>query len=97
MSFLFIFYGLLFFTNSIEAYNNPAMHVFAGIFVSGGFLFTFGQFVPSWDSAYYPLMMSQNISYRQYLTSKWAVDGNWYLNSHCDCSFICILDGKPIC
>jgi hypothetical protein len=71
MSFLFVFYGLLFFTNSIEAYNNPAMHVFAGIFVSGGFLFTFGQFVPSWDSAYYQLMMSQNISYRQYLNSKW--------------------------
>ena len=71
MSFLFIFYGLLFFTNSIEAYNNPAMRVFAGIFVSGGFLFTFGQFIPSWDSAYYQLLMSQNISYRQYLTSKW--------------------------
>jgi hypothetical protein len=71
MSFLFVFYGFFFFTNSIEAYNNPAMHVFAGIFVSGGFLFTFGQFVPSWDSAYYQLMMSQNISYRQYLNSKW--------------------------
>jgi hypothetical protein len=71
MSFLFIFYGLLFFTNSIEAYNNQAMHVFAGIFVSGGFLFTFGQFVPSWDSSYYQLMMSQNISYKEYLTSKW--------------------------
>jgi hypothetical protein len=71
MSFLFIFYGLLFFTNSIEAYNNPIMHVFAGIFVSGGFLFTFGQFVPSWDSAYYQLMMSQNIQYREYISSKW--------------------------
>jgi uncharacterized membrane protein YqaE (UPF0057 family) len=71
MSFLFVFYGFFFFTNSIEAYNNPVMHVFAGIFVSGGFLFTFGQFVPSWDSAYYQLMMSQNISYRQYLNSKW--------------------------
>lgn len=71
MSFLFIFYGLLFFTNSIEAYQNPAMQVFAGIFVSGGFLFTFGQFVPSWDSAYYQLMMSQNIQYREYLSSKW--------------------------
>lgn len=71
MSFLFIFYGLLFFTNSIEAYNNPAMHVFAGIFVSGGFLFTFGQFVPSWDSAYYQLLMSQNIQYREYISSKW--------------------------
>jgi hypothetical protein len=71
MSFLFIFYGLLFFTDSIEAYQNPAMQVFAGIFVSGGFLFTFGQFVPSWDSAYYQLMMSQNIQYREYISSKW--------------------------
>jgi hypothetical protein len=24
-------------------YNNPIMHIFAGIFVSGGFLITFGQ------------------------------------------------------
>ncbi len=71
MSFLFIFYGLLFYTNAIEAYNNPMMQVFAGIFVSGGFLFTFGQFVPSWDSAYYQLMMSQNIQYREYISSKW--------------------------
>jgi len=44
---------------------------FAGIFVSGGFLFSFGQFVPSWDSAYYPLLMSQNIRYKEYLESKW--------------------------
>lgn len=71
MSFLFIFYGLLFFTNAIEMYQSPAMQVFAGIFVSGGFLFTFGQFVPSWDSAYYQLMMSQNIQYREYISSKW--------------------------
>ncbi|WP_293892542.1 DUF5687 family protein [Flavobacterium sp.] len=71
MSFLFIFYGLLFYTNAIEAYQNPMMQVFAGIFVSGGFLFTFGQFVPSWDSAYYQLMMSQNIQYREYISSKW--------------------------
>lgn len=71
MSFAFLFYGLLFFTSSIEAYDNPMMKMFAGIFVSGGFLFVFGQFVPSWDSAYYPLMMSQNIQYRDYISSKW--------------------------
>lgn len=71
MSVVFIFYGLLFFTGSIEAYDNPAMQVFAGLFVSGGFLFTFGQFIPSWDSAYYQLMMSQNIPYREYIKSKW--------------------------
>lgn len=71
LSVMFLFYGLLFFTNGIEAYNNTVMHIFAGIFVSGGFLITFGQFVPSWDSAYYPLMMTQNIPYKGYLSSKW--------------------------
>ena len=71
MSFLFLFYGLLFFTGGIESYEHPAWKIFAGIFVSGGFLFSFGQFVPSWDSAYYPLMMSQNIQYREYILSKW--------------------------
>lgn len=71
VSAMFLLYGLLFFTGSIEAYNSPVWHIFAGIFVSGGFLFTFGQFVPSWDSSYYPLMMSQNIKYREYLNAKW--------------------------
>ncbi len=71
MSVLFIFYGLLFFTGAVEAYEGPVWRIFAGLFVTGGFLFTFGQFVPSWDSAYYPLMMSQNITYRDYLDSKW--------------------------
>lgn len=71
MSVVFVFYGLLFFTSAIEAYDNPAMKVFAGIFVSGGFLFTFGQFIPSWDSAYYQLLMSQNIPYKEYIKSKW--------------------------
>jgi hypothetical protein len=71
MSVVFVFYGLLFFTNAIETYQNPMMQMFAGIFVSGGFLFTFGQFIPSWDSAYYQLMMSQNIQYKEYISSKW--------------------------
>ena len=69
MSILFLFYGFMFFR---ENSGQPElMGIFAGIFVSGGFLFTFGQFVPSWDSSYYPLMMSQNISYKGYLSSKW--------------------------
>lgn len=67
-SILFLFYGLIFFNNPTQP---VVMHIFAGIFVSGGFLFTFGQFVPSWDSSYYQLMMTQNIPYRGYLNSKW--------------------------
>jgi hypothetical protein len=69
MSLLFLFYGLLFFREN--SHQPEVMRIFAGIFVSGGFLFTFGQFVPSWDSSYYPLMMTQNISYKGYLSSKW--------------------------
>ena len=69
LSVMFLFYGLLFF--STTSFYGPVMHIFGGIFVSGGFLITFGQFVPSWDSAYYQLMMTQNIPYKEYLSSKW--------------------------
>ncbi len=70
MSFLFLFYGLIFYTQ--EVYQNmPAFLAFASMFVTGGFLMTFGQLVPSWDSEYYKLLMSQNIPYKKYLESKW--------------------------
>jgi hypothetical protein len=69
MSLFFLLYGLLFFNAS--THQPPVMQILAGIFVSGGFLFTFGQFVPSWDSSYYQLMMTQNIPYKGYITSKW--------------------------
>ncbi len=71
VSVLFLFYGLLFFTGAVETYDGPVWRIFAAIFVTGGFLLSFGQFVPSWDSSYYPLMMSQNIRYKEYLSSKW--------------------------
>ena len=71
MGVFFLFYGLFFFTGGVETLQHPTWKIFAGIFVSGGFLFSFGQYVPSWDSAYYPLMMSQNIQYKEYLNSKW--------------------------
>ena len=70
MSFLFLFYGLIFYTQ--ETYrDSPAFLVFASVFITGGFLLSYGQLVPSWDSEYYKLLMSQNIPYRQYLESKW--------------------------
>jgi hypothetical protein len=70
MSFLFLFYGLIFYTQ--EVYQQmPAFLAFASMFVTGGFLMTFGQLVPSWDSEYYKLLMSQNIPYKKYLESKW--------------------------
>ncbi len=70
MSFIFLFYGVIFYTQ--EVYRDmPAMLAFASMFVTGGFLMTFGQLVPSWDSEYYKMLMSQNIPYKTYLQSKW--------------------------
>ncbi|PZW44236.1 hypothetical protein LX95_00570 [Mesonia algae] len=70
MSFLFLFYGLIFYTQDMYR-DMPAFLAFASIFVTGGFLLSFGQLVPSWDSEYYKMLMSQNIPYRKYLESKW--------------------------
>ena len=72
VSFMFLFYGLIFYTQDIYM-EMPTILVFASIFVTGGFLMTFGQQVPSWDSQYYKLLMSQNIPYRQYLNAKWML------------------------
>jgi len=70
MSLVMLLYGLIFFTNSMYTEGNSVMMVFVSIFITGMFLMNFGQFVPSWDSAYFNLLMSQNISMKQYLNSK---------------------------
>lgn len=69
ISLLMVFYGLIFYSNEIYA-DWMVMFVFVGIFITGIFLTNFGQFIPAWDSAYYGMMMSQNIPLRKYLESK---------------------------
>ncbi|GEN77948.1 DUF5687 family protein [Chryseobacterium hagamense] len=80
-SFLFLFYGMLMFSSSI--YKTPAMMMFMGLFVTGGFQFMFGQRVPAFDSSYYPLMMTLNVPYKEYLKAKW-----WLMNIVTACSMI---------
>ena len=67
----FLFYAFLIFP--AEETLGPAFSFFGYLFSSAGFLFMFGSFVPSWDSQYYPLMMTQNIEYKEYLNSKWSL------------------------
>jgi len=66
-----LFYGLIF--QSSEEILGSTSTFFGYLFSTGGFLFMFGSFVPSWDSQYYPLMMTQNIEYKEYLNSKWSL------------------------
>lgn len=70
LSLIFLFYGLIFYTNPIYSKEMPAFLVIVGIFITGIFVINFGQFIPAWDSSYYSMMMSQNIPMRQYLDSK---------------------------
>jgi len=74
MSFLFLFYGLIFYTQDVYR-QMPAFLAFASMFVTGGFLMTFGQLVPSWDSEYYKMLMSQ----------KYAISLFWMENLWNDC------------
>jgi len=71
MSFIFLFYGLFFFNNSKMIEKMPSMLIFISIFITGMFTLNYGQFIPAWDSAYYSMLMSQNIRYRKFLDSKW--------------------------
>jgi hypothetical protein len=69
MSFIFLAYGLMVYTN--PHYNeSPSFFVVVGILMTGIFMLNFGQFIPSWDSNYYGMMMAQNIPMKQYLASK---------------------------
>lgn len=69
MSILFLGYGMFFYTQ--DSYQDmPWFFVFVGIFITGMFMINFGQFIPAWDSNYYPLIMVQNIPMNRYLTAK---------------------------
>lgn len=70
MGVLFLFYGLIFYTSDIYA-ENDVIKIFAAMIISGGFMLSFGQYVPAWDSEYYSFLMCQNIPYIKYLESKW--------------------------
>jgi len=75
MAFLMVIgllYGLFFYPQPM--YKDLVwLYPFIGIFVTGIFLISFGQFIPAWDSGYYKMLMSQNIKYEQYLRSKFIL------------------------
>ncbi|MGG5507434.1 MULTISPECIES: DUF5687 family protein [unclassified Myroides] len=92
MSVVFMFYGLFMF-NTVDGGEVPALFsVFLAFFSTGGFLMLFGQYVPSWDSSYYPLLMTQNVMYRDYLMSKWLIIVLGTLVSTLVCFFYILID-----
>ncbi len=71
ISIVHVFFGVVFFKDSSLVNNEFPFLVFASLFVTGGFIQNYGQFIPTWDSQHFNMLMTQNISYRKYLESKW--------------------------
>ena len=71
MSFAFVLYGLFFYPNPVFEEKMPTFLIFASIFVTGGFVLNYGQFIPAWESSFYKMLMTQNLRYRLFLESKW--------------------------
>lgn len=68
MSFGFLLYGLLFYTN--PEYEDSTLLIFVGVFITGMFIINFGQFIPAWDSSYFPLFQTRPITMKNYLEAK---------------------------
>ncbi|MCG6188649.1 DUF5687 family protein [Maribellus maritimus] len=69
MSILFIFYGLIIYQDADVREIPEAIMAFGGMFMTGIFSMTYGQFFPAWHSRYYPFLMAQNVKMKQVLQS----------------------------
>jgi len=67
---IFIFYGLIFYTNDIYL-EGHYMLMFAGVFITGMFLMNYGQFIPSWESTFFDNILTRGIDSREYFLSKY--------------------------
>lgn len=68
MSFLMVFYGLLFYSNPI---NDEIFKVFVGSFMTGVFIFSYGIIIFGWESSYFGFIMSGRINFLSYLRAKY--------------------------
>ncbi|MDR2026721.1 MAG: DUF5687 family protein [Prevotellaceae bacterium] len=70
MSALFLFYGLIFYTNGVYG-NREGFLFFIAIFVTGFLMFMYGQWIISWDSAYFDGLMTKNIPIPHYIKANY--------------------------
>lgn len=71
-SLLFVFYGLLFYSQPMYT---DYFKVFIGSFMSGVFLYTYGILVFGWESSYFGLIMTARIDFQTYLRAKYYFMG----------------------
>lgn len=67
-----LLYGFFFYPNPM--YNDKiGWLLFAGLFVTGGFLISYGQFLVAWESSYFDTILTKNVNYSQYFYAKYLI------------------------
>lgn len=65
---LFLFYGLIFYT---QEEMGSVLLVFVGILTSGIFLVNYGQFLGSWESAFFDGILTRSLSLKEHYLAKY--------------------------
>jgi len=74
MSAVFLFYGLIFYKNpSGPLANSDWPKVFVGMFMTGFFIISYGQFLYSWQAAHFDGLMVSKVSFRDFLKAKFLL------------------------
>lgn len=71
MSPLFLLYGLLFYPN--EDMQGLGFLIFVGIFMTGGIMFNYGQYMLSWESNYFDGIIANNIDFQKHFRAKYIM------------------------
>jgi hypothetical protein len=69
MSSVFLFYGLIFYRNPAFA-SSEWPKVFVGMFMTGFFIISYGQFLYSWQAAHFDGLMVSKVSFTDFLKAK---------------------------
>ncbi len=69
---LLLLYGFFFYPNPMykEVYG---WLIFAGLFVTGGFMISYGQFLVAWESSYFDTILTKSIDFERYFRAKYYI------------------------
>lgn len=69
---LFLFYGFIFYTQDVYL-NMGGMLIFVGIFITGGFMMTYGNYLISWESSYFDSLLTRSFDFQKYFQAKYTL------------------------
>jgi hypothetical protein len=70
MGLFFMFYGLIFYTQKVYG---ESMKVFVGMFMTGIFIISYGQFMYSWQAAHFDGILVSKVKFRDFLKAKYLL------------------------